>query len=508
MVNDKLYLIVAILVFVIINVALFSKRVAEYLDDNWREVRCYPHIIPIAGLSSRPDGTNFFSKTFGNFNTCSYQFIKVFLSVFMVPFVGNKETNASSAGSESGEGGGVLNGITKGVSWIKNIIDVFRRMASVLREMFSALVENTANRMKNSFGAIIYLQEKLKLLIKKQSAMFEVLNQFAATLPFLLYSFSHGPIPRFAYWLTSYLGVLIAIIIVCLLCLFGGPFTKLFTCPICLICFTPETMIDMNDEPPKAIKDIKVGDIIKDNIVLGKLYLKQRELELYKYDGIYVTGNHLVFVDNIWKRVYECNSAVKVNMDTDLYCLITSNNTMYVNNIKFRDYQETKDIDINLSVNYKIAKYLNNNVGCISSSEDRHHNYYWGFSKNTLVKIGEEYIKIKDIEKYPNNYNIEGVVKVKIDTNLYNYKGIEVSGSTLVYENGIWLRVFQSVLSKKITSTEYIYNIITETNEVIIKSNKGDVLFRDFIEESDDTLNKEIDSLVQARLNLLYSFDL
>ena len=79
-------------------------------------------------------------------------------------------------------------------------------MSKIVREMFAALVENTVKRMSNSYAAITYFQEKLKLLIKKQSAMFEVLNQFSATLPFLMYTFTHGPIPRFAYWLKSYLG--------------------------------------------------------------------------------------------------------------------------------------------------------------------------------------------------------------------------------------------------------------------------------------------------------------
>ena len=500
MINDKLYLLVAILILIIINVALFSKKMVEYLDDNWREVRCYPHIIPFAGLSNRPKGNNFFSKTVSNFNDCTYQYLSVFLKMFMVPLVG--ESNSS------GNGSGIINGISKGVLYIKNTIDKFRRIISVLREMFFALVENTANRLKNTFGSIIYLQEKLKVLIKKQSAMFEVLNQFATTLPFLLYSFSHGPIPRFAYWLSKYLGMLIAIIIVCLLCMFGGPFTKLFTCPICLVCFTPDTMVDIDENNKKAIKYISVGDKIKDNTVLGKIYIKNRDYELYEYKGIMVTGNHLVFEDNIWKRIYQSQNAKKINKNTSLYCLITTNNTIYIDGIKFRDYQETKDIDINLAVSYKIARYLNNNKGCISSPDDKYNNYYWGFSKNTIIKLGDDYIKMEDLLKNPDEYDIDGIIKIDSPVTYYNYDGIEVSGNTLVYENGIWLRVFQSHLSKKIHTQNEVYNIITRSNNVIVKSNNGDILFKDFIEESDNKLNSEIDNLIQDRLNLMYTFDL
>jgi len=493
---NLLYLIVAIIIFMLINVAIFSTRVQEYLDRNWKDIRCYPYIIPIAGLSKRPEGSGFFGKTFSNFNFCMANFIKVFMSIFLEPFMGK--------GKKSG---GIINGITKGVAYIKNIIDVFRRMATVLRELFAALVENTVERMKNSFGAIVYFQEKLKLLIKKQSAMFEILNQFASTLPFLLYSFSHGPIPRFANWLVTYVGVLIAIIIVCLLCIFGGPFTKLFLCPVCLVCFTPDTLIDIDDQTKIQIKDINIGDNIKDNVVLGKLYIKKRYAELYNYKGTLVTGNHLVFHDNMWKRVHD-TECEKINMNTDLNCLITSNNTIHINGTKFRDYQETKDIDINLSINYKTSKNVNNKAGCITTSFDKYNNYYWGFSENTLVKLGEEYVKITTIVNNPDKFDVEGVVEIDMDVELYNYKGIIVSGNTLVYESGIWLRVFQSRLSKKLSSKNRIYNIITDSNEIIVKSNKEDILFKDFIEDSSEQLNNEIDKMVEKRLNLFYSFDI
>ena len=46
------------------------------------------------------------------------------------------------------------------------------------------------------YGATVYLQEKLKILMKKQSAMFEIMKHFSASLPLLLYLFSHGPIPE------------------------------------------------------------------------------------------------------------------------------------------------------------------------------------------------------------------------------------------------------------------------------------------------------------------------
>ena len=46
------------------------------------------------------------------------------------------------------------------------------------------------------------------------------------------------------------------------------------------------------------IKDIQVGDTIKDNIVLGKIHIKNSTAEIFNYNDVNVTGNHLVFDDH------------------------------------------------------------------------------------------------------------------------------------------------------------------------------------------------------------------
>ena len=56
----------------------------------------------------------------------------------------------------------IIGGIAKAVNGIKNIVDTFRNMSKIVREMFAALVENTVKRMSNSYAAITYFQEKLK----------------------------------------------------------------------------------------------------------------------------------------------------------------------------------------------------------------------------------------------------------------------------------------------------------------------------------------------------------
>ena len=478
---------IIIVAYVIIYAIFFKNYLQTYLDNNWRQVRCYPHIIPIAGFSKKAPGDNFFSKSFRNFSSCGTTFIDRFLAVFMIPFMM------------------LIKGLSKGIHSVKNIIDKFRNMASVLRNMFAALVENTAKRMQNSYGAVIYLQEKMKNLIKRQSAMMEIVKHFLGTLPLLMYSFSYGPIPRFAYWLANYVVVLIIVLIFCLLCAFGGPFVKLFTCPICALCFDENTYVDRVDGSKIKLKDLKLGDRIKGGIVTGILSTDNLKWELYDYNGIIVSGSHLVYENGIWIRVEESEQSKRVFNEYNVICIITSEHNVFINGIKFRDYEECDDKDITQTINYAVAKYCNRGIGYIKSNKDLEHLYYWGFSGDTLIKIRDTYKTIKDIvENKITDDNIIGqVVLDGSNIILYNIDGIKVSGNTLVNNELLWERVHQTNLAHVIDKEPLIYNLITINNLLEIKGNTKNYILRDFPEDYNEELNSKIDNIVTERLNIM-----
>ena len=149
---------------------------------------------------------------------------------------------------------------------------------------------------------------------------------------------------------------------------------------------------NISDTERKPIKDVQLGESIKNNKVLGKIYILPHYADTYNYKGVCGMGSHLVF-DKKWERVEDNCNSIQDNKNTDLYCLITDNNTILNNNIKFRDYQETQDEDINLQINHLIASSLNNNLGAISNDDDCYHNYYWGFGENTLINLEGNYAK-------------------------------------------------------------------------------------------------------------------
>jgi len=488
-----IYILCFVAVFGVIFIRMYSKNIKKYLDENWRDVRCYPIVLPVAGLSDKAPGKNFFDKTAKNFNMCASTFLQKFLALFTAPLMA------------------LITGIVKGIGSVKSIIDRFRNMASVLRNMFAALVENTAKRMANSYGATIYLQEKLKILMKKQSAMFEIMKHFSASMPLLLYSFSHGPVPRFENWLLSYIVILIVFVIICVACLIGGPFVKLFMCPICALCFEENTQIDLEDGKTKTIKELKVGDKIKGAKVTGILKAIHNNWILYKYKDIIVSGDHLIYEDGKWDRIQNKYGAERIYSDCPVICLITDSNNLYVKGNKFRDYSECNDQDINQIIDYAVAKKCNGDNFYVKTDDDFKHGYWWVFEGDTLVKIGDEIKKISEIvDNDLSDDNIFGGVRLMDDEmKIFDFNGIKVSGNTLYYnqEHNIWERIFQGkakLLDNYEIEGKIFYSLITYNNIMNVIDRDGNVVkFRDFVENGDQELNDKIDELVKERLNVM-----
>ena len=64
-------------------------------------------------------------------------------------------------------------------------------------------------------------------------------------------------------------------------------------------------------------------------------------------------------------------------------------------------------------------------------------------------------------------------------TDLYNYKGIKVSGSHMVNEDNKWLRVEESKLAKSLGNKEHtVYTLGTDNRRILINN----ILFTDYFE--------------------------
>jgi hypothetical protein len=453
-------IVVTILVFILV----YQHKIRGYLNKNWVELRCNPWVMALAGFADTAEGNSYMEKVNSNFNKCMNVTLQGTFSELLKPFMT------------------LMTGIVDGLKKIGNVLNSCREVISSTRTLFQAFVGNTTDKLSNSYAALIYLREKMKSIIKRQVAIMEILQQFLKAFPFLFYSLANGPLPRFARWFMRYIGLTIAVIAICILCLFGKIFVSLFACPICALCFTEDSIVGLG-EYKKAIVDINIGDNLDENtIVTGKIFIKGCDnypYHIYTLNNVCkVTGSHAVYINNKWTRVDKLGIE-SVKQNCNLVCLITNNNLIPTEEYLFKDYMETDEEALTIQQQDKIKDFLNYKTNSPKKININRPKSVQGFSYDTVKKI----ILNEDNMVY-------GYITIKDDNvEWYDYDNMIVTGNQLVYEEGQWIRVYESYKSKKIENEEkLVYNVICI--EGILKLNG--ILLRDFLETHNEEIQYEL----------------
>ena len=478
-------LIVYFVIIFIVIVLIISYRYRDYVDNNWNEMRCYPYVMPFVGFSNNAEGSNILAKGIRNFTFCTTSYLRTIFDVFLKPFII------------------IIKEIVKSAHNIRVILNRFRHETLLLRRIYSKLIKTSFEKVNNTRHTAIFLHEKMRDMINKHQASLDVLDNIgniwrktesndkgilgdlynskgfpSLMSPQLVEKIGSGK-DKVNYGDTT-LGL------------------GLETCPVA--CFEGSTEVE-TFFGKKKIRDVCLGDYIKGGRVTCKIYLNPlSEVDVYKYRGVIVSGSHLVLHDDKWMRVCNIEESIKLNESYPLYCLNTTSNLIYINNIIFRDYQETHAIHINKIINTMVENDCNGELNRIHVLHPRPL-YYWGFTGNTLIKVGNSFIPIKDVVKLKYyHYNILGGVELEADgIDIYSIDGIRVSGNTLVKKNR-WLRVYEHLTALPSTGENVIYNIFTSDNLVHVKSDRGLFEFRDFAESNDTKLNDKIDDLVESSI--------
>lgn len=110
---------------------------------------------------------------------------------------------------------------------------------------------------------------------------------------------------------------------------------------------------------------------------------------------------------------------------------------------------------------------------------------FFCFGGETLINVNNKFIpinKIKIGDVLINNNKVIGVCEFYSNgQDMYNYKGINVSGNHTVFEKNGWINVSESIISKKIEYKNKIYCLITENGTI----NINNILFKDFFMTKD-----------------------
>jgi len=108
-------------------------------------------------------------------------------------------------------------------------------------------------------------------------------------------------------------------------------------------CFIAGTMISMQDGTFKPVEQVDIGDEVS---VGGKVFATGKFLidNLYDYNGIQVSGTHMVKEDGAWTRVEDSRLGVSLGGDEVIvYVFGSQNRRIIINNTEFTDYFELSE---------------------------------------------------------------------------------------------------------------------------------------------------------------------
>ena len=435
-----IYLVVFSCVFIFTK--LYYKR--EEIKNNWEQYKHQPFILPIAGLFK---GDNFVKFTKENFTNAFWVTIKQYFNILIKPIKHAFDT------------------ITRILGNATNSLNQLRNMARFIREMFQNMIGDVFEKIQTNVSAIQFYSEKFRNLMKKQHAIFQMIYYYLETIRMTFDSFVNGPTPILLMFLMIFGLLMVFVLSMCLLC--PIPIISIFACPLCILCFDPHQTIhilDNNKSITKEMRDVSLGDIIKEGhskVISTFHFILEEYVPLYQYNDIRLSSSHIIFKDDIAVRAMNCNETTICGFTKKLVCLGTSDNKIRINNNILSDYNEIDTPELSIELNNRILTILNDKP----TYYDDFVNYPSGFVEITINK---------EIEPIITHLIIDNNVKI------YNYNGIICSGNNIIYENGIWIRVYQSLVSIQIENHNYekIYNTVNKEGVITING----YLFRDFME--------------------------
>ena len=262
-------------------------------------------------------------------------------------------------------------------------------------------------------------------------------------------------------------------------------------------CFIAGTKVTMADGTFKNIENVKVGDKVKGHkeentvIKLDPTLLADRKLYSFNDNEHYFfTSEHPFMTEEGWKSIKP--EKTKERDGVELYDqlkgelkvgdkLVTDNGPVEVKDIKSKEMNNPEMPLYNFNVSndnsYIADNYVVHNKGC--------------FLKGTLITMADGTTKPVEQVDLGDEVAVGGKVFAVgrfLNTELYDYKGIKVSGSHMVNEDGTWMRVRDTKHGKSLgddQNTVYVFG--SENRRILI----NDILFTDYFEVNEQDILME-----------------
>jgi hypothetical protein len=275
--------------------------------------------------------------------------------------------------------------------------------------------------------------------------------------------------------------------------------TPIFTFMNSMACFPPETTLAVKDRGRIQMKDIRLGDILEDNIrVTGTVSILGDGQQMITMDGVSVSATHYIQEGGKWILSRDSVEGTKGDIwsggvDRPLTCLVTSTNTLPIGKYTFSDYHESEDAD-RATMN-RILGRLNGGI-CPSwagGALHLHKNYITGVDPKTDILLEDgSYRPAHSITLGTRvKHGVIMGIMIRECSTFTEYKGERLGYATAVWKGKSWLRGEEMLLEPGLCITFAVHpSAIIET-----RYNR----LRDMFEIHDLDIQTEYDASMNQR---------
>ena len=322
---------------------ILTRSNIQQIKSQWNQRRCELPVMIMANMF-KPDDDPRSSGEFAqeNFAFCSRFFAKSILQTLLVPVFAiiGKQLDVTKVIEEA------LNlmrfMLAEAMNSFMKIIDPFYRRFMMIGYRFSFIFNKFMNAMEKINGIAV---GAIYMGISLLRGVFNF-KDFVIKVILIIMGILVAAIILLFFILFPVMPVIITTVAVLASVGIGVAGASAF-------CFPPETEVVLADGTALPICKLEVGQKLKDGGYIEGILLTEREpdVPLYDYDGIYVSGSHVVYEDGLWKSVESTKNGIVIDSSVErLYSLRTSTRMMTCRNsvgkeILFRDWEEIPEDD-------------------------------------------------------------------------------------------------------------------------------------------------------------------
>lgn len=341
----KLCLIVGVMFMIVTNTLVNSGKTV--IENNWTEYRCSPLVMPFANRFGR--------DTQKNAMDCLFTSFKASFGLLMKPLQY------------------IMSIVQDTMKNQHNSMNLFRAILKPIRIFFMSATKKFYDLINHFTGMSVYLFAKIRDILRRMGSTFQLTLYSLQGIQMMIQSIWDGPVGEISRdW--------------------GYALDAISS----FFCLAPGTKIRIADGSIKLVENLQIGDSIHDGNgitrVTGIVKTSSRNVSLYLYRGVVISGNHLVCYKDYWYRLKECPGATLISNKGDftyLYCPITDSHQIQLDNgVLVRDFEEVSVPILERDIISTSLQYLNqsNNIQ-FTDEELINVNDQPGFTGNSLITM-------------------------------------------------------------------------------------------------------------------------